>query len=157
MGGKQARIHLFQLIRYRDALRQAVENMGGKIDAGDRDAVAAALREANEEVALQPAEAHVLGFMPNYFTGTNYLITPVVAVVRPTRPFVPNPGEVAAVFEVPLTLLMTARAYLTMSILRKGVEHTTWQVDHEGHRIWGITANLTRRFYDMALAAEAAW
>ena len=52
---------------------------------------------------------------------------------------------------------MTARAYLTMSILRKGAEHTTWQVDHEGHRIWGITANLTRRFYDMALAAEAAW
>jgi len=130
---------------------------GGKIDAGDRDAVAAALREANEEVALQPTDARILGFMPNYFTGTNYLITPVVAVVRPTRPFVPNPGEVAAVFEVPLTLLMTARAYLTMSILRKGVEHTTWQVDHEGHRIWGITANLTRRFYDMALAAEAAW
>lgn len=130
---------------------------GGKIDAGDRDAVAAALREANEEVALQPADAQILGFMPNYFTGTNYLITPVVAVVRPTRPFVPNPGEVAAVFEVPLALLMTARTYLTLRILRKGVEHTTWQVDHEGHHIWGITANLTRRFYDMALAAEAAW
>ncbi|HVW93436.1 MAG TPA: CoA pyrophosphatase [Devosia sp.] len=125
---------------------------GGKIDAGDRDAAEAALREAHEEVGLVPAEARVLGFLPNYFTGTNYLITPVVAEVAPSRPFVPNPGEVEAVFEVPLARLMAAGTYLTMTIMRKGIEHTSWQIDHEGHRIWGITANLTRRFYDMALA-----
>jgi 8-oxo-dGTP pyrophosphatase MutT (NUDIX family) len=130
---------------------------GGKIDAGDADAAAAALREAFEEVALVPAEARVLGFMPNYFTGTNYLITPVVAAVRPSHPFVPNPGEVETVFEVPLELLMRSGTYLTMRLVRKGIEHTTWQVDHEGHRIWGITANLTRRFYDLALAGEARW
>jgi 8-oxo-dGTP pyrophosphatase MutT (NUDIX family) len=130
---------------------------GGKIDAGDRDAAAAALREAWEEVALVPAEARVLGFMPNYFTGTNYLITPVVAVVRPSGPFLPNPGEVDEVFEVPLAMLMQQASYLTLRLVRKGVEHTTWQVDHDGHHIWGITANLTRRFYDLALAGEGGW
>jgi 8-oxo-dGTP pyrophosphatase MutT (NUDIX family) len=130
---------------------------GGKIDAADADAAAAALREAKEEVALTPSEARVLGFMPNYFTGTNYLITPVVAVVRPSRPFTPNPGEVDAVFEVPLSRLMQQASYLTLRLMRKGVERTTWQVDHDGHRIWGITANLTRRFYDLALAGEGGW
>ena len=130
---------------------------GGKIDPADADAAAAALREAAEEVALIASEARVLGYMPNYFTGTNYLITPVVAAVRPSRPFVPNPGEVASVFEVPLAVLGRVESYLTMRIRRGAVEHTTWQVDHEGRRIWGITANLTRRFYDMALAGEALW
>jgi 8-oxo-dGTP pyrophosphatase MutT (NUDIX family) len=130
---------------------------GGKIDAADTNPAMAALREAAEEVGLLPAEARVLGFMPNYFTGTNYLITPVVAAVRPSRPFLPNPGEVAAVFEVPLAVLGRVESYLTMRIRRGAVEHTTWQVDHEGRRIWGITANLTRRFYDMALAGEGPW
>lgn len=130
---------------------------GGKIDPTDDDAGAAALREAAEEVALVPADARVIGYMPNYFTGTNYLITPVVAVVAPTAPFVPNPGEVASVFEVPLGLLAQPKNYLTMRIKRGGVEHTTWQIDHDGRRIWGITANLTRRFYDLALSGDPKW
>jgi 8-oxo-dGTP pyrophosphatase MutT (NUDIX family) len=130
---------------------------GGKIDPEDGDAGAAALREAWEEIGLNPADARVIGYMPNYFTGTNYLITPVVAVVRPTGPFVANPGEVDAVFEVPLALLERVDSYLTFAIKRNGVEHTTWRIDHDGHRIWGITANLTRRFHDLALAGDSAW
>jgi len=129
---------------------------GGKIDADDVDAVAAAYREANEEVALEPGEARLLGYLPNYFTGTNYLITPVVARVRPSRPFRPNPGEVDDVFEVPLSLLMRGASYRTLRIKRKGVEHTSWQIDYEGHLIWGITANLTRHFYERALTGERA-
>lgn len=62
---------------------------GGRIDPEDKDAAHAALREANEEVALDPADASVLGYMPFYFTGTNYFITPVVAVVEPSGPFLP--------------------------------------------------------------------
>jgi 8-oxo-dGTP pyrophosphatase MutT (NUDIX family) len=129
---------------------------GGKIDAEDADAVAAAYREANEEVALEPGEAALLGYLPNYFTGTNYLITPVVARVRPSRPFRANPGEVDELFEVPLDHLMRKASYRTLRIKRKGVEHTSWQVDFEGHLIWGITANLTRHFYERALAGEGA-
>ena len=130
---------------------------GGKIDPGDSDPADAALREAFEEVSLVRAEARIIGFMPHYFTGTNYLITPVIAVVEPTGPFVPNPGEVESLFEMPLAMLTQPDSYLTMRIKRNGVEHTTWQIDFEGRRIWGITANLTRRFYDLALSGEPAW
>lgn len=128
---------------------------GGRIEAGETPAEAA-LREAGEEVALDPADAEVLGYMPVYFTGSNFLITPVVAAITPSRPFVPNPGEVRSVFEVPLRWLAEEGSYGTYRIRRGEVEHTTWQLDHGGIRIWGITANLTRRFRDLALAAEPA-
>lgn len=124
---------------------------GGKIDPTDAGAAEAALREAGEEVALEAADAEILGYMPTYFTGTNYLITPVVGLVRPSRPFVPNPDEVYSIFEVPLERVLSAAAYGTFRVHRNGKEHRTWQIDHEGHRIWGITANLTRRFRDLVL------
>ena len=127
---------------------------GGKVDPTDVDAADAALREASEEVGMVRADARVLGFMPTYFTGTNYLITPVVARVTPSRPFVPNPREVRSVFEVPLARLLSNESYGTYRIKRDGQEHRTWQIDHEGHVIWGITANLTRRFRDLVLGEE---
>jgi 8-oxo-dGTP pyrophosphatase MutT (NUDIX family) len=125
---------------------------GGKIDPDDDGPAAAAVREANEEVGLVPADARILGFMPAYFTGSNYVITPVIAEVRPSRDFAGNPGEVSAVFEVPLGLLMAEKSFGTYHI--RG--HTTWQVEHEGFVIWGITANMTRRFYELALKDEVA-
>jgi 8-oxo-dGTP pyrophosphatase MutT (NUDIX family) len=124
---------------------------GGKIDALDEGVAAAALREANEEVGMVPAEARILGFMPTYYTGTNYLITPVVAEVTPSGPFVPNPGEVHSVFEVPLQRILDADAYVRFRVKRGGEELTSWQIDHDGHKIWGITANLTRQFRELAL------
>ena len=127
---------------------------GGKIDPGDADAADAALREAWEEVDLDRADARVLGYLPPYFTGSNYLITPVVGVVEPRRPFVPNPAEVNAVFEVPLEWLMDIRNFGTYRIRRGEREHTTPQIVHDRFTIWGITANLTRRFHDLALAGE---
>jgi 8-oxo-dGTP pyrophosphatase MutT (NUDIX family) len=130
---------------------------GGKIDPEDAGPAEAALREASEEVDLDPREARVIGFMPHYYTGTNYLITPVVAVVRPSRIFTPNPHEVDAVFEVPLANLAVEKTYGTFQITRNGKVHSTLQIDHDGHRIWGITANLTRRFRDLALAGETQW
>lgn len=127
---------------------------GGKVDPTDRDVADAALREAWEEVSLERADARVLGYLPLYYTGTNYLITPVVAVVEPSGPFIPNPGEVRSVFEVPLDYLMTAESYSTFHIRRNGREHSTWQIEHSGLVIWGITANLTRQFHDLALSPE---
>lgn len=124
---------------------------GGKMDAGDAHAGAAALREANEEVGLEPAEANILGYMEPYFTGSNYLITPVIAEVLPSGPFVPNPGEVHSVFEVPLKRILDSASYGRFRIKRGGKEHSTWQIDHDGHVIWGITANLTRKFRDLIL------
>lgn len=128
---------------------------GGRIDPGDRGPAEAALREANEEVALEPGDVRLLGYLPAYFTGSNYLITPVVAEIVPRHDFVPNPGEVKSVFEVPLPLLMREESFGTFRIRRRDVEHTTWQVAHQGLVIWGITANLTRRFYELVLRGEA--
>lgn len=127
---------------------------GGKLDPGDVDAADAALREATEEVDLDRGDTRVIGFMPHYFTGSNYLITPVVALVDPHRPFVPNPSEVKSVFEVPLEWLMDPRNFGTYRIQRGGREHSTWQIMHGELLIWGITANLTRHFHEMALAGE---
>jgi len=129
---------------------------GGRVEAGESPGDAA-VREAWEEVALEPGEARLLGYMPSYFTGTNYLITPVVAEVTPSRDFVPNPDEVTSVFEVPLGWLVDEQSYSTFHIRRGETEHTTWQIDHGGLRIWGITANLTRRFRDLALTGEEPW
>jgi hypothetical protein len=78
-----------------------------------------------------------------------------VALVEPSRPFVPNPGEVKAVFEVPLDWLMDIRNFGTYLIRRNGREYATPQIVHGEFTIWGITANLTRRFHDLALAGEA--
>ncbi len=130
---------------------------GGKIDPTDAGPGAAALREAWEEVALDRAEARILGYMPAYFTGSNYMITPVVAEVRPQRAFVGNPGEVRSIFEVPLALLMRDDSFRTLRFKRDGREGATWQIAHEGLVIWGITANLTRLFYDLVLKDEIPW
>ncbi|MEQ9636891.1 MAG: CoA pyrophosphatase [Devosia marina] len=129
---------------------------GGKIDGLDNGPGAAALREANEEVGMMARDANILGYMEAYYTGTNYLITPVVAEVDPTGPFVPNPGEVHSVFEVPLERILDARSYGRFRISRGGKEHSTWQIDHDGHVIWGITANLTRQFRDLVVGEVAA-
>ncbi|GGA44979.1 hypothetical protein GCM10011499_13340 [Pelagibacterium lentulum] len=124
---------------------------GGRIDAEDHDAAYAALREANEEVALNPQDADILGYMPYYFTGTNYFITPVVAVVDPKAPFVANPSEVERVFEVPLDVIASEQSYSTFRIHHRGQERRSWQLQYDGHTIWGITANLTRRFRDSVI------
>lgn len=129
---------------------------GGKIDSSDANAAAAAVREANEEVGMVAEDIEILGYLPTYYTGTNYLITPVVARVRPSGPFVPNPGEVHSVFEVPLSRILETSTYGRFKISRHGKEHTTWQIDHDGHTIWGITANLTRIFRDLVTEEDAA-
>jgi 8-oxo-dGTP pyrophosphatase MutT (NUDIX family) len=130
---------------------------GGKIDPTDISAADAALREAGEEVGLRRDDAEVLGFLPVYQTGTNYLITPVVARIAPSAPFIPNPDEVRSVFEVPLDFLMAPNSFIQHRISRNGRDHSSWRIDHSGLVIWGITANLTRIFHDLALAAEQNW
>ncbi|VAW23249.1 Uncharacterized Nudix hydrolase NudL [hydrothermal vent metagenome] len=129
---------------------------GGKIDASDVDAGATALREAHEEVGLELSGAKILGYMPPYQTGTNYVITPVVAAVCQRGRLVPNPNEVDEVFEVPLEFIMDKENYGRFLVTRPGREHSSWMLDFDGHIIWGITAHLTRKFRKMILG-EPDW
>ena len=121
---------------------------GGRIDPGE-DAVTAALREAEEEIALPRAEVEVIGTGGAYRTGTGYSITPVLAVVPPDLPLVPSEAEVASVFEVPLDFLLDTANHVAARAMWQGRERHYYEITWEDRRIWGATAgiivNLSRR------------
>ncbi|GMM93186.1 CoA pyrophosphatase [Qipengyuania sp. MTN3-11] len=121
---------------------------GGKLEPGEAP-VAAALREAQEELALDPAEVSVIGTTDRYQTGTGFDITPVLGVVPPGLPLVACEREVESWFEAPLDLLMNARSWTRNEVFWKGATREYLELDHGGYRIWGVTAaicyNLSRR------------
>lgn len=133
---------------------------GGRTDEGDRDAVDTALREAYEEIGLPRDHAEVLGTLPTYVTGTSFIITPVVALVRPGFVLQPNPGEVADVFEVPLSYLMNpahhrrheaefdglVRQWVSMPYVQTAGEEGSPDGGTERY-IWGATAGMLRNLY----------
>ena len=122
---------------------------GGRIDPGDDGPVAAALREAEEEIGLPPSAVEVIGLADVYRTITGFEVTPVVGIVPPDLPLVPHPGEVAALFEAPLHYLLDPAHQRERSAIWRGRERHYYEIDYEGRRIWGATAamivNLSRR------------
>ena len=124
---------------------------GGKIDAQDADASAAALREAWEEVALAKDHVEVIGHMPRYRTGSGFDITPVVGLVQHHATWQAHPGEVEVVFEVPLAFLMNAANHRMhqAQVLGQAVEWWSMPYDdgREQHYIWGATAAMLRNLY----------
>lgn len=127
---------------------------GGKLDPGE-DAIEAALREAEEELALPQDAVRVIGTSDQYHTGTGFLVTPVLGVIPPDLPLVPSPTEVEAWFEAPLDLLLTSANWKTQEVHWKGKWRRYYEMDFEGFRIWGVTAaiilNLARRIDVSAL------
>jgi len=122
---------------------------GGRIDPGDDGPVAAALREAEEEIGLPPSAVEVIGLADVYRTVTGFEVTPVVGIVPPDLPLLPHPGEVAALFEAPLHYLLDPAHQRERSAIWRGRERHYYEIDYEGRRIWGATAamivNLGRR------------
>lgn len=140
------------LTRRTETLRQhggQVGFPGGRTEADDRDAVAAALRESAEEIALPAAQVEALGYLDPFVTITGYRVTPVVAVVDPAFTPVPSPDEVADVFEVPLDYLMAPDNLRHVEIRHRGRIRHVLEYTWPGQRIWGATAailyNLRRR------------
>lgn len=125
---------------------------GGKIDPEDASPEAAALREAEEEIGLDPGRVEVLGRLPDYLTGTGYRIKPVLALVDPEARFVANPHEVDAVFETPFPFLMDAANYRRESRVWQGIERHYYTMQWDGHRIWGVTAGIIRMMRDRLYA-----
>lgn len=122
---------------------------GGRIDATDDGPVAAALREAEEEIALPPGEVEIIGIADRYRTVTGFEVTPVLGVVPPDLPLVAQPGEVAAIFEAPLDYLMRPEHQVVRTVEWQGRERCYYEIMWQDRRIWGATAamivNLSRR------------
>jgi 8-oxo-dGTP pyrophosphatase MutT (NUDIX family) len=121
---------------------------GGRIDEGE-DAPAAALREALEELALDPTLVRLIGTADPYRTVTGYGVTPVLGIVPAGLDLVPNPAEVADWFEAPLDFVLDPANQQRMSAQYQGRLRHYYRIDWEGRQIWGATAamlvNLTRR------------
>jgi 8-oxo-dGTP pyrophosphatase MutT (NUDIX family) len=115
---------------------------GGRIDPGDADAVAAAVREAFEEVALAASDLEPLGYLDPFDTITGYRVLPVVARLAPDYRAVPNPDEVADAFEVSLAPLMAGTHIERCSAHFAGRLRHYWEYRQGPHRIWGATASM---------------
>ncbi len=118
---------------------------GGRIDPQDAGPEAAALREAREEVGLDPAAVEIIGRLDDYVTGTGYRITPVLALLPSgmaleALSLLPSPHEVDAVFELPLSVLLDPDAPERRRAVLGGREREFWVWPHPTHHIWGATA-----------------
>lgn len=121
---------------------------GGRIEPGDGSAAAAALREAEEEIALHPSFAEPLGLLDPYETGTGYRIEPVVALVRTGFALKADPREVAGIFEAPFAFLMDAANHQRHSGVWKGRERHYYAIPYGERYIWGATAGMLVNLYE---------
>lgn len=117
---------------------------GGVIDTDDASVEAAALREAQEEIGLDPRFVEPLCVLPDYLTATGFRIKPVVAIVSVEASFVLNHEEVDALFEVPLPFLMDRANFNRESRIFNGIERHYYALPYEDRLIWGVTAGIIR-------------
>ncbi|MCP1471337.1 8-oxo-dGTP pyrophosphatase MutT (NUDIX family) [Sphingobium sp. OAS761] len=122
---------------------------GGRVDPTDVDEIAGALREAQEEIALPPDRADIIGVTDRYHTFTGFDIVPVLAVIPPDLPLMAQESEVADWFEVPLDFVLDPANRIRHDVEYDGAIRHYYEIPWEGRRIWGITAaiiaNLSRR------------
>ena len=143
------------LTRRRDDLRRHAGEIsfpGGRRDPGEPDLISTALREAHEEVGLPPVAVDVLGHLPVYTTVTNFVVTPVVGLIRPGLVLRPDPQEVDEVFEVPLAFLMSPAHHQRHRFEHDGQSRhflsMPWRSPHGSeYFIWGATAAMLRNLY----------
>ena len=121
---------------------------GGKVDEGETDPVATALREAREETGLAEEFVEPVGFLDGYLTRTAYRVVPVVAMLREGFQLKPAKGEVAHIFEVPLSFLMTPENHALHQREWNGRTRQFYAMPYEGHYIWGATAGMIRNLFD---------
>ncbi len=122
---------------------------GGRLEASDAGPVEAALREAAEEIGLQPASVRVVGRLNSFQTVTGFLINPVVGFIDAAFQACPDAAEVEAVFEVPLSFLLDPKNVSVGYRERMGVRFRIYEFHYEGRHIWGATASILMNFKDV--------
>lgn len=125
---------------------------GGRVDPDDEHAIAAALREAEEEITLPRAQVNVIDVLNNYRTVTGFDITPVLAIIPPDLPLVPHVCEVAAVFEVPLSFIFNPANCFERTVMVERFERRFFEIMWGERRIWGATAAMLAN-----LSARLRW
>lgn len=115
---------------------------GGRIEESDADAVAAALREAEEEVGLTRDHVRVIGRLDTYVTGTGFEITPIVGIVKVPFPLVADPFEVSEVFEVPLSFVVNPSNHRRLTRELEQRARIFFMLPFENRNIWGATAGM---------------
>ena len=146
--GGEARVLLTQRTEKLRTHSGQVAFPGGRIDPEDVSPEAAAMREAHEEVALDPALVTPIGRLPDYLTGSGYRIVPVLATIAPGQALTPNPDEVDAVFDVPLAFLMDPANHRMESRIWQGRERFYYTMPFGERFIWGVTAGIIRSMFE---------
>lgn len=121
---------------------------GGKMDPEDATPADTALREAFEEIGLDPARVDVRGYLGAYLTGSGYRIVPVVARLAPPLALTLNPAEVDEAFEVPIAHLMNAARFELRHREWRGARRAFYEIQSGERTIWGITAGIIRVLYE---------
>ena len=130
---------------------------GGRREACDASPEMTALRESHEEIGLPPAQVEVLGRLPAVMVSSGIAITPVVGWCEALPPLIPNPHEVAAVIELPMTLALNPDHY------RRGAKGTGklrreyWFLEHDNHLVWGATASILHSLACVVRTAQTEW
>ena len=117
---------------------------GGRVEAEDESPIHTALRETEEEIGLAREHVEVLGFLPEYRTGTGFRVTPVVALVTPPFELALDPFEVAEAFEVPLAFLLDPANHKRHSLHYRGALRHFFAMPYGDYFIWGATAGMIR-------------
>lgn len=126
---------------------------GGGVDADDANRYATALREAQEEIDLDPAQVEVIGHLPEYITNSGFSVTPVVGLIAGTPALKANPTEVDEIFQVPLSFLMDPENHERRQFNWQGEARTFYSMpwtnpdDSVEYFIWGVTAAIIRNLY----------
>jgi 8-oxo-dGTP pyrophosphatase MutT (NUDIX family) len=141
-GGPSAGVLLTRRTAHLRSHSGQVSFPGGRIDPGDASPEAAALREAQEEIGLDPAQVELLGRLPDHHTSSGYVITPVLGMLAPGFATVASADEVDAIFTLPLAVLLDPDAPVRHRAEFAGASREYWVWPHPEFYIWGATARI---------------